>query len=156
MTDEQCIVGVTRHQRTGAYIVWMSLEGNDVTPVGAWRSEATATAAMEETAEEYHRLADAMENAAPEQAEQVGLDHWIAFIEDMKQRSDTEPTPFPDSQLAEMGRGIAALLKQRQQVPTSPEGFARVLRYSDAALAGLEMPRVRLTPMPLPPKKRKG
>lgn len=164
LSEEQSIVGVTRHNATGGYIVWVSLDGNDVTPVGAWKGEAVAGEMVQETADEFHRLVDAMDRAAetgspsqldqPNQAEEAGIKHWTAFLADMEARSDAPVTSFSEAQLAEIGRHITALIEQRRNVPCAPEGFARVLLYSDAALAGVAMPRVRLAPMNMPPPRR--
>ena len=154
LSENQCIVGLTKHSRTGAHIVWMSLEGNDVTPVGAWKDEATAAPMVEETAHEFHRMVDAMDRAAPRHEGDAGFGHWSAFLSEMKGRSDADTTPFDDAQLAIIGENIAAMMEQKQAAPDAPDGFARVLLYSEAALQGSVMPRVRFAPMAMPPKRK--
>ena len=156
--DNQVIIGQSKHHQTGAYTVWVSLNGDDVTTVGAWRAEAHAIQAMQETGEAYHQLTNVMGNAAPEQAETVGVDQWGAFLDRMNQQSGIKATPFSQEQLAEIGRNIEALMKHHPTTQETPDGFARVLFYTPQTLAeltGLEMPRVRLAPMKLPPRKKR-
>lgn len=139
------ILGTVRHSLTGAHIVFLSLEGDDVTPIAAFSRAADASVAQLQTEEALRRMVDTMENAPDEQAEEAGVAVWVTFLREMNAVSDTEVEPFTREQLAVIERGFAALKEQAAQVPDVPDGFSRVLTYSPDALAGIEMPRVRLT-----------
>ena len=119
------------------------MEGNDITPVGAWTSEETANAAIRETSKEFHHMVVAMESADQDQAEEAGIKHRNDFMEDMKRRSDAATTPFSAEQLTDIAEYLSALMKQRQGVP---EGMARVLVYSPEALAGKDRKRDAWSP----------
>ena len=148
------ILGTVRHALTGAHIVIISLEGDDITPVAAFTRAADAAVAQTQTEDALRRMVDTMENAPDDESEAAGVAVWVAFLRQMDAVSDAEMKPFSREQLAVIERGFAALKEQSAQVPDAPEGFSRVLTYSPEALAGVEMPRVRL--MPMKPKLPKG
>lgn len=154
------ILGTVRHSRTGAHIVFLSLDGEDVTPIAAFTRASDANVAQKQTEEALRRLVEVVESAPDEEAEDAGIAVWVTFLRQMNAVSDAEMTPFSHAQLAVIERGFAALKEQSRAVPDAPEGFSRVLDYSPEALAGIEMPRVRLTPItpatPMPPESLKG
>lgn len=151
LNENQFLTGVTQHAQTGAFIVWASLDGNEVHLLAGFARLADAEEAARDTENSFRQTQDAMNAAAPENADQAGADFMNAFVRQLVARSDREPTPFPPAQLQAIGQHIQKLWQEYQRIPDRPDGFSRVVVFTPKAFDGTEPPRVRLTPM-LPPK----
>lgn len=155
LPDDTYIVGVVRHTVTGAYIVVMCLGGDDVDPVAAFDDREAARTAQRETLAAIHQLAAVVENTdtSDAEAQQRGMALWADFLDRMYQKSTADISPLTPEHLAYIEGEIATVSVQSAQAPPVPDGFNRVLTYSPQALAGEEMPSVRLTPIDRKPEK---
>lgn len=145
------ILGTARHAGTGAHTVYVSLEGNDATPIAAFIRAVDAAVAQTRTEDTLHQMlstvVDTVKNDPDKDASAAGFAVWVTFLWELDAVSDAVVKPFSAEQLARIQQGFAALKEQARAVPAAPEGFSRVLTYSPEALAGVSMPRVRLTPI---------
>ncbi len=134
LADGAILVGIACHSGTGAYAVWVSLDANDVTQVGAWKEEQAARQAVKDTAAEYRQTAEAMESAyeqgvKKEAAERMGMERWSAFLDRMEQQSDAPLMPFGPEQLADIAQSIAAATGRPSETETDKAVY---LSYTDA------------------------
>lgn len=75
--------------------MFISLEGNDVTPVAAFTRAADASVAQTQTEEALRRMVDTMENAPDSEAQAAGVGVWVKFLREMDAVSDAPMQPKP-------------------------------------------------------------
>jgi hypothetical protein len=165
LSQTQMLVGTVRHAETGAYSVFLSLDGNDVRHIAAHWNEERATAVREEVQNACLRLLErSLQAQQTRNAEQTAEDatskspwresavlEWESLLSRWEAESDAPLLPFPDTQLAVIGEGIQDAIRQRRSLPTLAPGSGRVTVFAPGATPDSQTRP--LNPMPLMPSR---
>jgi hypothetical protein len=160
LTDYQTLVGVLQHRVTGAFIVFLSLDGDDIRLVAAHASEEKAHSVRQEVEAAVQRtisnrirneIASGRDDVADAEVE---VADWIGLLHAWMKGSDAPLTPFPEEQLAVIGERIQDVLRQRQNLPPLDSGTARVTVFAPDSPPQATTTPLSLSPLPPMPARR--
>lgn len=146
LTGSQTLVGVVQHAVTGAFVVFLSLDGDDIRQIAVHTSEAKAQTLRQEIESAVQSLlAERIQNSDAD-SEEAAVQEWVRLLDSWTGLSDAPLIPFSQGQLQSLGQSIQEALRQRQSLPPLAPGTSRVTLFVPG-----KPPEATSSPLPFGP-----
>ena len=149
-SKQRNLVGIVRHADTHTFVVFITLDGNDIRQIASHRDEGDARRVYAEAQERIVQTYTSGKRPEGTWDAEAATEDWSRQLRVWQEASDAPFTPFPEGQIAQIGEHIVAARAANLRQHPLPEGTVRITEFAPG-----QSPRATIRPISRPRKTRR-